>query len=388
LKSLNLKATNVFERNYNAKTKIVVNQGGTRSGKTYAILQLLLTQALEGDNKLFTVVRKSFPSLRISVLRDFINLLTEYGLYSEYMHNKSEQVFTFGTNKIEFISLDQPQKKRGAKRHTLFINESNELSYEDYFQLIIRTTSRVYMDFNPSDEFHWIYDRVLPREDCTFIQSTYKDNPFLEKTLIDEIERLRDTDENYWNIYGLGERGQSQALIFPNVKTIEKIPESSKHLVYGLDFGFAVSQSALVEIYKHENNLYFNELIYERGLTNNDLCNKFLSLGIDRRSPIYADSAEPKSIEEIYRLGWNIKPTSKGKDSVSMSIDILRRFNLHVTRKSINLLKEFRTYKYEVDKERLILNKPVKKDDHGLDAIRYGCLMVLSKPNFGKYYVS
>jgi phage terminase large subunit len=388
LKSLNLKATNVFERNYNAKTKIVVNQGGTRSGKTYAILQLLLTQALEGDNKLFTVVRKSFPSLRISVLRDFINLLTEYGLYSEYMHNKSEQVFTFGTNKIEFISLDQPQKKRGAKRHTLFINESNELSYEDYFQLIIRTTSRVYMDFNPSDEFHWIYDRVLPREDCTFIQSTYKDNPFLEKTLIDEIERLRDTDENYWNIYGLGERGQSQALIFPNVKTIEKIPESSKHLVYGLDFGFAVSQSALVEIYKHENNLYFNELIYERGLTNNDLCNKFLSLGIDRRSPIYADSAEPKSIEEIYRLGWNIKPTSKGKDSVSMSIDILRRFNLHVTRKSINLLKEFRTYKYEVDKEGLILNKPVKKDDHGLDAIRYGCLMVLSKPNFGKYYVS
>jgi|TARA_R100000084_G_scaffold67977_1_gene29802 phage terminase large subunit len=388
LKSLNLKATNVFEKNYNAKTKIVVNQGGTRSGKTYAILQLLLIQALEGNNKLFTVVRKSFPSLRISVLRDFINLLTEYGLYSENIHNKSEQVFTFGTNKIEFISLDQPQKKRGAKRHTLFINESNELSYEDYFQLIIRTTNRVYMDFNPSDEFHWIYDRVLTRDDCTFIQSTYKDNPFLEKTLIDEIERLKDTDENYWNIYGLGERGQSQALIFPNVKTIEKIPENAKHLVYGLDFGFAVSQSALIQIFKKDNNLYFNELIYERGLTNNDLCDKFLSLGIDRRAPIYGDSAEPKSIEEIYRLGWNIKPTSKGKDSVSMSIDILRRYTLHVTRKSHNLLKEFRTYKYEVDKEGIILNKPIKKDDHGLDAIRYGCLMVLAKPNFGKYYIN
>tara|TARA_B100001094_G_C18159387_1_gene788343 strand:- start:541 stop:1701 length:1161 start_codon:yes stop_codon:yes gene_type:complete len=386
LKSLNLKATNVFERNFKATTKIVVNQGGTRSGKTYALLQLLLTQALEGNNKLFTVVRKSFPSLRISVLRDFINLLIEYNLYSEAMHNKSEQIFTFGTNKIEFISLDQPQKKRGAKRDTLFINESNELSYEDYFQLIIRTTSKVYMDFNPSDEFHWIYDKVLTREDCTFIQSTYKDNPFLEQTLVDEIERLKDTDNNYWNIYGLGERGVSQSIIFPNIQMVDNF--NGELVGYGLDFGYAIDPSALVVVYKNDDKLFFKELIYERKLTNDALAKRFGDLNIDRQVPIYADSAEPKSIAEIHRFGWNIKPTQKGRDSINIGIDILRRYSLYIDKKSINLIKEFRSYKYEVTKDGITTTKPQDKDNHGIDAIRYACIMNLTKPNFGKYFIA
>lgn len=388
MKLLNLKATNVFQRNYNADTKIVVNQGGTRSGKTIALLQLILIKALNGENKLITIVRKSFPSLRISVLRDFITLLNDLGIYDENKHNKSDQVFTFGSSTIEFISLDQPQKKRGAKRDILFINEANELSYEDYFQLIIRTTENIYMDFNPSDEFHWIYDRVLTREDCTFIQSTYKDNPFLEDTLIEEIERLKDTDENYWNIYGLGERGQSQALIFPKFSMVDKIPENATLLSHGLDFGYSVDPSALVEIYKQDDNLYFKELIYERRLTNTDLSSRFATLGLDRRNPIYADSSEPKSITEIHRLGWNVKPTMKGRDSINLGIDVLRRYKLHITNSSINLIKEFRTYKYQVDKNNIVLPKPEDKDNHGIDAIRYGCIMTLSKPNFGKYFIS
>lgn len=386
MKSLNLKATNVFERNYNATTKIVVNQGGTRSGKTIALLQILLTQALEGENKILTVVRKSFPSMRISVLRDFINLLNDYNIYNENMHNKSEQIFTFGSNKIEFVSLDQPQKKRGAKRNILFINECNELSYEDFFQLLIRTTGRIYMDFNPSDEFHWIYDKILTREDCTFIQSTYKDNPFLEQTLIDEIERLKETDSNYWNIYGLGERGVSQSIIFPRINIVEKF--DGELVGYGLDFGYAVDPSALVEVYKNDDKLYFNELIYERKLTNDALANRFNELNIDRRIPIYADSSEPKSIAEIHRFGWNIKPTQKGKDSINIGIDILRRYKLYVNKSSTNIIKEFRSYKYEVTKDGIVTTKPRDKDNHGIDAIRYACVMNLSKPNFGKYFIA
>ena len=386
MKLLNLKGTRILNDNLNAETKIVVNQGGTRSGKTIALLQLIIIKALQDSGKVFTIVRKSFPSLRQSVLRDFINLLVEYNLYNEDKHNKSEQVFKLGNNLIEFVSLDQPQKKRGTKRDILFINECNELTYEDYFQLIIRTNEKIYMDFNPSDEFHWIYDKVLTRDDCTFIKSTYKDNPFLEQTLVDEIERLKDTDSNYWNIYGLGERGVSQSIVFPNVQIVEQF--NGQLLGYGLDFGYAVDPSALIVVYKNDDKLFFKELIYERKLTNDMIAKRFEELGIDNRVSIYADSAEPKSIAEIHRFGWNIKPTMKGRDSINIGIDILRRYKLFVDKNSPNLIKEFRTYKYEITKDGIVTTKPIDKDNHGIDAVRYACLMNLSKPNFGKYYIA
>lgn len=385
MKSLNLKATRILEDNLNAKSKIVVNQGGTRSGKTIALLQLILIKALQSKNKVFTIVRKSFPSLRQSVLRDFINLLVEYNLYNEEAHNKSDQVFRFGSNLIEFISLDQPQKKRGSKRDVLFINECNELSYEDYFQLLIRTTEHIYMDFNPSDEFHWIYDKVLTREDCTLIKSTYQDNPFLEQQLIDEIERLKDTDINYWNIYGLGERGVSQSIIFPQIQIVENF--DGEHLGYGLDFGYAIDPSTLIQVFKKDDKLFFKELFYERKLTNDEIAKRFSELGIDRQTSIYADSSEPKSITEIHRFGWNIKPATKGRDSINIGIDILRRYKLYVDKFSTNLIKEFRSYKYEVTKDNIVTTKPMDKDNHGIDAIRYACVMNLIKPNFGKYYI-
>tara|TARA_R100000084_G_scaffold79795_1_gene36586 strand:+ start:1031 stop:2191 length:1161 start_codon:yes stop_codon:yes gene_type:complete len=386
LKSLNLKATRILADNLNATTKIVVNQGGTRSGKTIALLQLIIVQALKSQNKVFTIVRKSFPSLRQSVLRDFISLLNDYQLYNEQNHNKSEQVFKFGSNIVEFVSLDQPQKKRGSKRHVLFVNECNELSYEDFFQLLIRTTEKIYMDFNPSDEFHWIYDKILSRDDCTFIKSTYKDNPFLEQELIDEIERLKETDINYWNIYGLGERGVSQSIIFPNIQIVEKF--EGEHIGYGLDFGYAVDPSAFVQVLKKDDKLFFKELIYERKLTNDALAKRFTELNIDRNTSIYADNSEPKSIAEIHRFGWNIKPASKGRDSINIGIDILRRYKLFVDKNSTNLIKEFRSYKYEVNKDGIVSTKPVDRDNHGIDAIRYACVMNLTKPNFGKYYIA
>lgn len=387
MKSLKIKGTKVLKKNLSAKAKIVINQGGSRSGKTIAILQLIIINALKSTGKVYTIVRKSFPSLRMTVLRDFINLLYELKLYDEDKHNKSEQVFSLNGNTIEFISLDSPMKKRGSKREYLFVNECNELDWESMFQLLIRTTERIYIDFNPSDEFHWIYDKLIPRDDAELIKSTYRDNPFLEQTLIDEIEMLQFTDANYYQIYGMGERGQAQSLVFSTFNVVEKVPDNAVHLSYGLDFGYSVDPTCLVRIWKHENNLYFDELIYERRLTNDDISDKFIALDIDNRDSIFADSSEPKSIEHLFRKKWNIKGAKKGKDSINFGIDTLRRYILNVTQKSVNLIKEFRTYKFETDKHGTILNKPIDKDNHGIDAIRYGCTMALKSANFGKYYI-
>ena len=234
MSSLKIQTSNVFERNYNAPTKLVVNQGGTRSGKTYSLCQLLIVKAFENTGKRFSIVRKSLPSLKLSVMKDFFEILNNHDLYDETKHNKSDHTYTLNGNTFEFISLDQPQKKRGAKRHYLFCNEANELTWEDFFQLLVRTEEKIYIDYNPSETHHWLYDKILNREDCTFIKSTYKDNPFLPDELVKEIERLRDTDEDYWKIYGLGERGFSKSIIFPRVEIMSKIPEEAKLISTGL----------------------------------------------------------------------------------------------------------------------------------------------------------
>lgn len=384
---LKIRTSNVFKRNYEAKTKIVVNQGGTRSGKTYSLCQLLIVKSFEETGKHFSIVRKSLPSLKLSVMKDFFEILNNLGLYDEDNHNKSDHTYKLNGNTFEFLSLDQPQKKRGTKRHYLFCNEANELTWEDFFQLIVRTEERVYIDFNPSDSHHWIYDKVLTRDDCTFIKSTYKDNPFLGNELIKEIERLRETDEEYWKIYGLGERGFSKSIIFPKVTIIGKVPEEAKLISTGLDFGFTNDPSALVEVYEQGENLIFNELIYERGLTNQDLSKRMALYWTDKRRVLFADSAEPKSIEELHRLGHNIKPCIKGKDSINIGIDLLRRFKLQVTSKSTNLISEFNNYKWSEDKNGQLLNKPIDNHNHAIDALRYAVTMVKSKPNVGKYSI-
>lgn len=387
MSSLKIKTSNVFERNYNAPTKIVVNQGGTRSGKTYSLCQLLIVKAFENTGKRFSIVRKSLPSLKLSVMKDFFEILSNLDLYNEAHHNKSDHTYTLNGNTFEFISLDQPQKKRGTKRHFLFCNEANELTWEDFFQLIIRTEEKIYIDYNPSDTHHWIYDKVLSRDDCTFIKSTYLDNPFLADELVNEIERLKHTDEEYWKIYGLGERGFSKSIIFNKVQIVGTIPEDAKEIAIGLDFGYTNDPTALIEVYEHEGALIFNELIYERGLTNQDIAKSLHNFGIDRRRSIYGDSAEPKSIEEIYRLGFNIKPASKGKDSINIGIDLLKRYELKVTSKSTNLINEFNSYKWQEDKNGYLLNKPIDNYNHAIDAIRYAVIMTKSRPNIGRYSI-
>ncbi len=381
-----IQTNKVFNHLIKSDKRIIVEQGGTRSGKTYNILLWLIFYYTERNTaKTITICRKSFPSLRASVMRDFFDILREHDLYREDFHNKSSHEYHLNGNLVEFISLDQPQKIRGRKRNLLYINEANELFYEDWQQLIFRTDGRIILDYNPSESFHWIYDRVIPREDCDFYQTTYRDNPFLDEKIKQEIERLQYTDEDYWRIYGLGERGMSRATVF-QFGTAE-IPQEAKLLSYGLDFGFTNDPSAIVAIYQHGDNLYLDELLYRTGMTNRDLHHHLQSLGLDRRDEIFADSAEPKSIEELHRFGWNIKPTAKGQDSINAGIDILKRHKIFATARSNNLIKELQNYKWTEDKNGNLLNKPIDVMNHALDAARYAVFNKLSKPNYGRYSI-
>lgn len=380
-----VKTNKVFDHLQNSTKRITVEQGGSRSGKTYNILVwVIFYYCSQNEGHTVTICRKTFPSLRASVMRDFLEILKRYEIYEEKYHNKTNNEYSLNGNLVEFISLDQPQKIRGRKRNLLYINEANELYFEDWQQLIMRTTGKVVIDYNPSDAFHWIYDKVIPREDCEFFKTTYKDNPFLEPELVKEIERLQFTDDDYWRIYGLGERGSSRATIFQ----FGIIPEPYGELLsIGLDFGYTNDPTALVKVYKQGNELIFDELLYHTNLTNQDIAQKFEELELNRLDVIYADSAEPKSIEELHRMRWNVKPTVKGADSIMAGIDMLKRYELKVTAKSLNLIKEFQNYKWIEDKNGNLLNKPVDNYNHAIDAIRYAVYNKLSKPNYGSYAI-
>ena len=375
----------LFKHLVNSDKKIIINQGGTRSGKTYNILLFIIFYyCLRNTKKIITICRKTFPALRATVLRDFISILRKYDLYKEEYHNKSSSEYSLFGNLIEFISLDQPVKVRGRKRNLLFINEANELFYEDWQQLLFRTSEKIILDYNPSEEYHWIYDKVKTRDDASFLKTNYLDNPFLEKTLVDEIERLQYTDEQYWQIYGLGEKGISKAVIF-NYVEYNTIPSDAEFVALGMDFGFTNDPTALVKIYKKELNLYIEELLYRTMMTTNDIHNFLKNNIIDQT--IYADSAEPRIIEELRRMGWSIRPSLKGKDSINAGIDLLKRYKLHIHKDSTNAIQEFRNYKWKEDRSGKLTNTPEDKNNHITDAVRYATYSILSKPNFGRYAI-
>tara|TARA_R110002153_G_scaffold181638_1_gene334937 strand:- start:18 stop:1184 length:1167 start_codon:yes stop_codon:yes gene_type:complete len=376
----------VCEHLLESKAKIIVEQGGTRSGKTYNILMwIIFFYAPANRNKTVTICRKTFPSLRASVMRDFIEILRTYKMYSEAAHNKSSSEYILYNNLIEFISLDQPQKVRGRKRDLLFINEGNELFWEDWQQLLFRTQEKIIIDYNPSDEYHWIYDKVIPRDDCDFFITTYLDNPFLGSSIKTEIERLRETDEQYWQIYGLGIKGVSKSTIFRYTE-VEKIPESAKFLSYGMDFGYTNDPTTMIGVWIDEYNIYAKEFLYRTMMTTTDI-HKFLKeLNIDREM-IFADSAEVRLIDELRRMGWNIRPSIKGRDSINAGIDLLKRYKLNLTSQSNNAIQEFRNYKWQEDRNGKMINVPIDKSNHLIDALRYGTYSILSKPNFGKYAI-
>lgn len=348
--------------------RIAVNQGGTRSGKTYSILQFLIETAMRShiagmQGRIVTICRKTLPALKATAMRDFISILESIGMYAEDSHNKSVGEYYLHETTFEFISLDQPQKVRGRKRDILFINEANELTYEDFRQLLLRTTDKVILDYNPSEEYHWIYDNVITREDSCFYRTTYRDNPYLNTTQIQEIERLQIEDVNYWKIYGLGERGVSGATIYTNWEETDK-KNIQGETAYGLDFGFN-NPTALAKCVRIDAGMYVEQVIYQSHLTNNDLIELIKQL-VPMRSTIYADSAEPDRIAELNRAGFNVKPAKK---EVKVGIDKCKSVRIYAY--GTELVKEIRNYKWKVDSSDKPIDEPVKVNDHLMDAMRY-----------------
>ena len=345
------------------------------SGKTYNILIWFVIKLLQENGKILTIARQSLPSIKGTVLRDFVDILMRLGIYTENNHNKTDNIYHLNNNVVEFVSADQPQKIRGRRRDYLFCNEANELSYDTWMQLIMRTEGKAVIDYNPSDLNSFIYDHVIPRDDADFYITTFRDNPFLAKDLVDELERLKDADPNYWRIYGLGERGLSQDLIYTHWKTTEAMPTDGE-VVYGLDFGFNVP-SALVKVVFHEGAAYCEELIYEPKLTTDDLIQRILALGIDRNDDLYCDAAEPKTIESLVRAGLNAKPANK---DVTEGIKMVKATPLFIHIDSIHLLKELRNYRWKTDRNGNTLDTPVKFADHISDALRYAIFSKLTIP--------
>tara|TARA_R110000868_G_C10899386_1_gene764206 strand:- start:602 stop:1762 length:1161 start_codon:yes stop_codon:yes gene_type:complete len=375
----------------NCDTRVQIHQGGTRSGKTFSITMCLIEWCVNNQNAgwVITIIRKTMPSLKASVMRDFFQILENEGIYSEANHNKSSSEYLLFGNVIEFVSIAEPQRIRGRKRHIAFLNECNELTFEDFTQIILRTSEIMIMDFNPSDVFSWIYDKVMTRDDCSFFQSTYLDNPFLDENTIKEIEYLKLTDANYWRVFGLGERGLNISAIFPHFNQVDKIPERAKFISFGLDWGFTNDATALISVYKDGLDLYVQEHLYETGLTNTDI-SRLLEDIVENRQEIVADSSEPKSITELYRKGgFNIVGAKKGPDSVRMGIDVMKRHRIYITKESINLIKEMQSYKWKTNRDGNQINEPeANQKDHAIDALRYVCLNKLMENYSGKYYIS
>lgn len=392
---LKIKSSPIYFKNVNSDKKIRINRGGTRSTKSYSISQLAAMWLLSGkigmqydERGVFSIVRKFLPALRSTTMRDFLEILETNELLQLVEYNKSNREFKFGNRIVEFFSIDQETKLRGRKRLHLFIDEANEINKIEWQQLLFRTTGNIFLALNPSAPTHFIKTeledvRQHQIKDVEVIVSSYRDNPFLEKAIIKEIELLRITDPALWNVYGNGNWGAIEGLIFDNMIPCNAI--DGQVIGYGLDFGYSIDPTALVEVRKTEGQLFVQTLIYERGLTNQDISDKMKALNIDTMKPIIGDSAEPKSIEELYREGWrNIKPAKKGKDSINNSIDILRRYKINFVAGDV-IGKESSTYKFRTDKEGNLLNEPTDYNNHAIDALRYFAMNELQFSKKGIY---
>jgi phage terminase large subunit len=360
--------------------RIVSLRGGTRSSKTYNTLIWWITKLLETENKVLTIARNTMPALKASAMRDFFEILdSNFGLYNEDDHNKTLNEYHLNNNLVEFIGVNQADRVRGRKRHWLFLNEANENNLESWRQLTFRTTEKIVLDYNPSDAFSWIYDDVETRDDCQLFVTTYKDNPFLEPSLIQEIERLKDADTDYWNIYGLGLIGSGSSRIYTHWREVAEsaYPTDKGEKVYGLDFGYN-NPSSLVEITMDDNTLFWREMLYQSKLTNADLIEKLKTFPELKDGLIIADSAEPQRIEEIERAGFKIQPAFK---LVKDTVDFVKSKPLRIHNESANLLREIKRYSWKTDKNGVLLDEVVKFDDHALDAGRYGSFY-FNQPQF------
>jgi len=385
-----IKTTDIFRKNLEASTRFVFNQGGTRSSKTYSLMQLVHhLAACVLDNKIISVVSETMPHMKKGAMRDFFIFLAQYELYDPRCHNKSDNIYRIGTNIIEFFSADSPDKVHGPGRDYLFVNEIQNISYETFFHLAQRTNIRIYADYNPTNEF-WVFDKFLNepayKDDITYIHSTIFDNPFVSDAIKKDVLIRSNSDSNYRKVYLEGEPGTLEGLVFEKFDIIDEMPDIES--AYGLDWGFTNDPTAFVKVAIKGNDIFLHEMLYRSELTNSDLIGLIKSFGVrSNYDELFADSAEPKSIEDLRRAGFNIKPCIKGEDSIRKGIDKMKEFNLHVTKSSINLIRELRNYAWVMDKDGRPTNKPCDFMNHAIDAARYAITTKLLKPTPVDFFI-
>lgn len=384
--------TPVFWANKKAYDKgiyrVIANQGSTRSSKTFSLSQLMIDIASGGRNaitgnpygkKEISIVSPSLPHLKKGARKDVLTNLEEQQIFSDDNFNRTDQIYTFPAtgSYIEFFGAEDSRRVRGPGRDILYINEANLLSKDVYLQLALRTKETIFIDFNPADEYSWVYE-VADKTGNKLIISTYLNNlANLTKEQINEIESLKDADENLWKVFGLGLRGTSSETIYTHWKIVDEMPNRGER-VRGQDFGYNVP-SALVDIEFFEGGIYADELLYETKLTTNDLIDRYIGLGLTKSIPTYCDAAEPKTIEEINRAGYNALSADK---DVTEGIRKVKSMPLYVTKRSVNLIKELKSYKWKCDRDGKVLDEPVKFNDHACDALRYGVFTHLTGFDF------
>ena len=369
---MEIQATNIFSRNWdalNGEARFIVNQGGSRSSKTYSLCQLIIIYCIQNPNKVVSIIRKTFPALRATVMRDFFEIMKDLELYEKTNHNMSENIYRFPNGSIvEFFSVDDEQKIRGRKRDIAWCNEANELWFEDYQQLNMRTEEKMIFDYNPSDSSSWLYK--LPPEESVLIKSTYRDNPFLPESIKRQIEDLKRTDEAMYQIYALGERAISKSNIYNTWTFLGKRPVRFQSYVYGLDFGYN-HPTALMRVYWSDGDIFVEPVIYESYLTTSELIERFKQLEIEKSVDILADYSRPEIIAELQNAGYNVNNANK---SVKMGIDYVKTFGVFC-QEDESLKKEYENYKWKKIGD-VITEEPIKLYDDAMDAVRYATVYI------------
>ena len=365
------KVYNEIDNAFRAGYRKISAQGSSRSSKTYNIVIWLISYALAHPKSRVAIVRKSMPTIKGSVYHDFVEIMKDkFGIWSDKEMNKSGMVYHFANgSEMEFFGCDNEQKMRGRKRHVLYCNEANELTFMEFNQLIMRTTVLTIIDYNPSySDEHWICSFNREPKTYHFI-TTYKDNPFLEDAVIEQIESLKDKNETLWRVYGLGLQGIVEGLVFKDIDIIQSVPPSAlKWRRRGMDFGYTNDPTAIVDVYIDGKDLYIDEICYRTQMLTNDI---IAELKPDRTLKTISESADPRLVQEIYRAGINIHPVVKFRGSLEAGITKMQEYRLHVTAKSDNVIKELRNYTYAQDKEGKWLNVPIDAFNHAIDAVRY-----------------
>lgn len=361
--------TTALKKLIQLKKRIKGIAGGSSASKTISIIQILIDKAQRDKTPTLTsITSESMPHLKRGAMRDFLNIMEAHRYFNPKLWNKTDYTYTFETgSKIEFFSLDMPHKVRGPRRQRLLINEANSIPKETFDQLEIRTTEEIWLDWNPTNSF-WFYEEVIKREDTDFKILTYKDNEGLDPQIVKSIEMRKD-NKNWWRVYGEGQLGEVEGKIYTDWQVIDDIPHEARLERYGLDFGYSNDPTAIIGIYAYNGGYILDECTYQSGLNNKEISNILSNLP---RAIVIADSSEPKSIDEIKLNGINILPCQKGPGSILQGIQYVQQQRVSMTKRSVNLIKEYRNYLWITDKDGKIINEPQDYLNHAMDAVRYG----------------